>query len=187
MAKLTRYVLFSWTAFAWALVVLWIFSQSQTGAELYGRINPVVSPLQITSVEPAVVAGAPGSRIAGTAVIRRDSCDYLDIEWTLHGDQRSARATAFFADPAQIREQGRANWEALLVGIEPDKLQYSTGNVRHECGVFPVVSPFYRPDESAIIERAGATALCASGMYSTSAGPGTCSGHGGVEEWLVDD
>ena len=186
MAKLTRYVLFSWPAFFIAAGVLWMFSQSQTGAEMYGRFNPVVSPLQVTSVEPAIVAGAPGSKISGFATIRRDSCDYLDVEWTLHSDNRSVRSTAFFADKAQVREPGTHQWEALLVGVEPDKLQYSTGDVRHECGVFPVVSPFYRPDESAIIEQAGATALCASGMYSTSTGPGTCSGHGGVERWLVE-
>lgn len=184
MAKLTRYFLFSWPAFFIAAGVLWMFSQSQTGAEMYGRFNPVVSPLQVTSVEPAIVAGAPGSRISGTATIRRDTCDYLEIEWYLHGQSRSVKTTAFFADPADVRAAGTARWEALLVGVPPERLQDTTGDVRHQCGIFPISTPFYRPDQSAITDNAGATARCNSGFYSTATGNGTCSGHGGVKEWL---
>lgn len=189
MARLTRtmrWLLLSWPSFAGALVVLWLFSQSDHGAALYGRLNPVTSPLQVTNVEPASVNGAPGSRISGTAVIHRDTCDYLDVEWELHGDRRSVRATAFFADEARVREAGVQRWEALLVGVPPHKLRDTTGDVRHQCGMFPVMSPFYRPDESILPAEAGATAICESGAYTSSTGPGTCSGHGGVNTWIGD-
>lgn len=33
----------------------------------------------------------------------------------------------------------------------------------------------------------GTGAICKSGAISLSSGRGTCSQHGGVEEWLVDD
>lgn len=190
MARMRRFkyaarcVFFSWPPFFMALIAIWIFSQTQTAAALYGAINPVVTPLQITHVAPAIVNGAPGSRISGIATIKRDTCDYLDIEWTLHGDRRSVRATAFFSDPAEVREGGQQRWEALLVGVPPHMLDQTTGDVHHQCGVFPVTSPFFRPDTGVIPEEAGATARCSSGAYSTSTGKGTCSGQGGVEEWL---
>lgn len=73
-----------------------------------------------------------------------------------------------------------------MVGIPPNRLSDTRGEVRHECGVFPVLSPFYLPDSLTVPDPTGATALCNSGAYSTSTGPGTCSGHGGVKEYLND-
>lgn len=187
MAKLKRslrFLFFSWPMVAGSLLVLWLFAQSTTGAQLYGRFYPVTTPLQVTSVVPADVSGAPGSRIAGTATLNREQCDYLDIQWTLHGDAKNVRATAFFADEAQVRRAGVQQWEALLVGVPPHKLKETTGDVVHRCGLFPVMTPFFRPDQSILPEAVGAKARCVSGAFSGSTGPGTCSGHGGVEEWL---
>lgn len=73
-----------------------------------------------------------------------------------------------------------------MVGIPPNRLSDTRGEVRHECGVFPVLSPFYLPDSLTVPDPTGAAALCNSGAYSTSTGPGTCSGHGGVKEYLDD-
>lgn len=190
MAKLkkttqfTKYALLSWPSVFASIVIIWLASQTSTMAEVYGRWWPVVTPLQVTSVTEEMVNGAPGSRISGYATIERDSCDYLSIEWSLHGENRSVRATAFFADEAQVRETGQQKWEALLVGVPPHKLSETTGDVHHQCGMFPVMTPFFRPDDSIVPTEVGATALCHSGAYTSSIGPGTCSGHGGIKEQL---
>lgn len=189
MASITRFCLFSWRAFFVALLALAVFSQSDTAARLYGGVDPVVSVLQVERVDAVTVRGMPGSQIHGTAELLRPECDYISLEWTLEGANRSVRAPAFFADPAQVRQGGQTRWDALLVGVPPNKLASTKGDVRHECGVFPVTSPFYRPDTEAAPAPvvAGATALCHDGTYSTSqTRQGTCSHHGGVETWLAE-
>ena len=177
---------FSWTACILSLLWLMWFSQTDIAAELHGRINPVVTPLTITSIEPSQINSTPATRIQGFATIERESCDYLAVEWWLDGDRRSITVPAFFADPPQVRSAGRTRWDALMVGVTPEMLADTRGNVRHECGQFPVITPFYTPDESTTARIAGAMALCESGAYTTSTGPGTCSGHGGVKEWLSE-
>ena len=168
-----------------ALWLVW-FSQTDIAAELHGRIHPVVTPLTVTSVEPATIQGAPAVRIEGFATIERESCDYISVGWYLNGSTRRVSVPAFFSDPAQVRESGRSEWSALMVGVTPEQLGDTRGNVRHECGRFPVLTPFFVPDDSIIPTDAGASAQCHDGAYSTSTGPGTCSGHGGVREWLAE-
>jgi len=187
LSKTARFVFLSWPSALIAVTWLWMFSQTDHGAQLYGEIAPVTSPLQVTSVETAIVNGVRGSRIRGEADIKRASCDYLNVEFDLHGDHKSVAVSAFFQDDAQVRGAGRHQWEALMVGIPPEQLRNSTGDVKHQCGLFPVMTPFYRPDESVSPYDAGATAICHSGAYTTSTGNGTCSGHGGVDQWLTQE
>lgn len=186
MPTVIKRAMVGWPACILSLMWLMWFSQTDTAAEIHGKINPVVTPLTVTRIEPALINDTPATRIQGFARIERDSCDYLAVEWWLDGGQRSVSVPAFFADPAQVRSEGQARWDALMVGITPDQLGDTHGNVRHSCGRFPVLTPFFAPDESMIPTAAGATAQCADGAYTTSTGPGTCSGHGGVNEWLVE-
>lgn len=171
--------LISWPVTVGSAAWLGLFAQTDMAAHLHGHIWPVVTPLTVDSVEPVTVRGRPGSRISGTVVIERAQCDYIDVSFRLVGSGRSVNVAAFFMENAQ-------QWEALMVGIPPNRLSDTRGEVRHECGVFPVLSPFYLPDSLTVPDPTGATALCNSGAYSTSSGPGTCSGHGGVKEYLND-
>ena len=176
-----------WPACILSLLWLMLFSQTDMAATVHGWLMPVTTPIQVTSVEPATINGIAGSRIKGFATIERASCDYIYVTWELAGGDKSAAVTAFFADKAQIRGEGRSTWEALMVGVTPDRLIETRGTVRHECGRFPVSTPFFVPDTSMVPTVAGATGRCVDGAYTTSTGPGTCSGHGGVEEWFNVD
>lgn len=178
--------LISWPITIASAAWLGLFAQTDMAAHLHGYVWPVVTPLTVDSVEPAMVRGVPGSRISGTAMIERAQCDYIDVSFRLVGSDRSVNVAAFFMDRPAVREPGGQQWEALMVGVPPHRLADTRGEVRHECGVFPVVSPFYLPDSFTAPDPTGATALCNSGAYSTSTGPGTCSGHGGVKEYLND-
>lgn len=181
-----RKLLTGWRAFALAVMWLGVFSQTEMAAEIHGRLMPVTSPLQVTSVEPASIAGMTGSRIEGVANIKRGQCDYLSVDWRLDGDGKSVSVPAFFADPVEVRSDGQQTWRALMVGVPPERLEQTSGSVSHRCGIFPVTTPFFTPDDLVVPTSVGATAICNSGAYKTSTGPGTCSGHGGVKEYLND-
>lgn len=180
-------VISSWPMFIIAAIGLFGMSQTDMVARWQGYFFPVTGPITITSIEPATVRGAPGSRIRGFAVKYREDCDYLSVSWRLVGGERSVSVPAFFVDTPKVREKGMQEWEGLMVGITPDRISQTQGDAHHQCGLFPVSTPFFRPDESVNPSLAGATAECQSGAYSTSTGPGTCSGHGGVREWLVEE
>lgn len=184
MVQMMRRAALSWPMTFLSLAWLALFSQTEIAADFHGSIYPVVSPVQVTSVEPVTINGIQGSRISGYATIERGQCDYMNIEWTLDGRQRSVAVTAFFADAANVRGPGRQEWQALMVGVPPYKLSQTSGDVRHRCGMFPVSTPFFRPDDAITPSQAGATGICHDGAYTTSTGPGTCSGHGGVREWM---
>lgn len=175
----------SWPLCIISMMWLSLFVQTDYFAKLHGMAWPVVTPITVTSVESETVNGHPGSRVQGMATIQREQCDYIDVSFRLQGSDREVSVAAFFADPARVREGGKQSWEALMVGVPPHRLSRTIGEVRHECGIFPVVSPFFVPDESIVPTSVGATAQCASGAYTTSTGPGTCSGHGGVKEWMT--
>lgn len=178
-------IVFSWPMVILSLMWLSLFMQTDMAARWHGRLMPVTGPIQVTEVTPAMVQGVAGTRIRGVAKLNRAECDYINVEWQLNGDSKSVSVTAFFMDKPQVRKEGMQEWEALMVGIPPNKLKDTTGTVIHECGRFPVMTPFFIPDESIVPTTAGATAECTSGAYTTSTGPGTCSGHGGVKEWLM--
>jgi hypothetical protein len=72
----------------------------------------------------------------------------------------------------------------LMVGVPPGRLSETSGSVIHQCGAFPVTTPFFNPIDSLPLIKTGATAVCNSGAYTSSTGPGTCSGHDGVKEWF---
>lgn len=175
---------FGWPACVLSIMWLSLFVQTDMAARLQGWVWPVVSPITVTKVEPVTVNRTPGSRITGYADIERGQCDYIDVSFELQGSDKSVNVTAFFASPAKIRGEGTQKWQALMVGVPPSKLDETHGEVRHECGIFPVVSPFFVPDASIIPSEVGANAQCKDGAYTTSTGPGTCSGHGGVREWI---
>lgn len=174
----------SWAVFILSAGWLALFSQTDMAARWHGHFMPANGPITITSIEPAVVRGAPGSRIRGYAEKFREECDYISVSWRLVDGDRSVTIPAFFTDEPMIRGKGIQEWEGLMVGITPDRISLTEGDAHHQCGSFPVTTPFFRPDELIVTEAAGVTAECESGAYSTSTGPGTCSGHGGVMRWL---
>lgn len=181
---------FSWKVFIVCALCLGMFSQSETAARAYGLLDPVVTPIQVTSIAPIAMptlSGIPrtGSIISGEATILRDECDYIDLTWKLDGGEKKVEVEAFFEDPPEVRSSGKQYWRALVVNVPPDQLYQTEGVANHRCGAFPVSSPFYLPPApDPVATMLGATALCRSGAYSTSTGSGTCSNHGGVKRWL---
>lgn len=184
----------TWKSFAVCAVLLGMMSQTETAAEWHGKINPVVTPLTVTSVTPTwryISDEAPmmeSSMIAGEAVILRE-CDHPTVTWELQGVTKTYDLDVDMGDAPQDRGLGVSRWSTIVVGISPDRLYQTRGYVTHECGMLPVKSPFFIPATpeavpDSMIEELGARAECESGAYSTSTGSGTCSNHGGVRRWI---
>lgn len=187
----------SWIAVFASIAVMLIVSRTEMAAELHGRINPVVTPITVTSITPTYryvsddTPMMPSSVIAGEAVILRE-CDNPHVTWELQGVTKTYDLDVTLGDSPKDRGLGPTKWEAIVVGIEPERLYQTEGYARHTCGMFPVKSPFYIPDmpgrvSDELIEELGARAECVSGAFSTSSGSGTCSNHGGVKRWLEDN
>ena len=147
MANRMKKMFFSWWLCLGSLVWLALFSQTQLSANWYGQAAPVVTPLSVTKIEPAVVDGHPGSRIRGYANIIRQ-CDYTGLEWFYQGETRDVKVEAFFRDPVKVRADGQSRWEALIVGVAPDRLDKTYGYALHKCGMLPIKTRFFDPAES---------------------------------------
>ena len=147
MAHWVKRSFFSWWLCLGSLLWLALFSQTDIFARWYGGINPVVTPLNVNEVEAIEVDGQPGSRLSGTAFIKRQ-CDYVGLNWSYQGDSRGVKVDAFFRDPVTIRSDGLSEWQALIVGIPPEKLPDTTGRALHRCGNIPISTLFFDPDVS---------------------------------------
>lgn len=187
----------SWPAALASVLALSLLARTEMAAELHGRLDPVVTPLTVTSVTPTwryISDEAPmmeSSMIAGEAVILRE-CDRPTVTWELQGVTKTVGLHVEMGDDPQERRLGPSKWSTIIVGIPPDRLLHTRGYVTHECGILPVKSPFFIPATpeavpDSIIEELGANAECQSGAYSTSTGSGTCSHHGGVLRWLPSE
>lgn len=126
-----------------AIVSDWLFTDWLP--RLHGRYSPVVSHLTITRIVEAA-GNSYGSVVTGWAEKFYDDCDYVGIDWRL-GERggRNAAVGAHFMDPAQIRDAGRLEWDALYVDLSPSQVvSLSFANVEHDCGLWwPVISPFF--------------------------------------------
>lgn len=134
----------SWLAF---------FSQTDLAATLQGRYMPVVGQLQVTSVKTGYrtridgTRGAPVTILKGEAIIYRAECDYDGLDWKLIGENgKTVPVRAEFEDETQVREKGLQKWEALVIGVRPDKVLQTVGFAKHNCGPIPVRSPFFFPN-----------------------------------------
>jgi hypothetical protein len=104
---------------------------------------PVVTEMQIESIEETLYRGRPASIIQGSAIKNRD-CSFSGVEWVLRGEDGSdANVDAFFNDKPTVRHKGAQHWEALIVGVAPYRIPDTRGIVRHECGHFPVTTTLY--------------------------------------------
>lgn len=95
------------------------------------KVKPVITPLQITSVEKI---GPNTTRIKGNAT-RLRNCDFIQLNWYLgrRGGQ-VAKVRVAFEDKPQIRDEGHTEWEGIIVGLLPDQIiNNSHANVVYRC------------------------------------------------------
>lgn len=138
-----RNIVFGWWMAVGAAAWLALFSQTDVAAKIHGLLRPVTTPLVVSDIAPVTVNGAPGTRLSGVATIKRGECNYRGVDWDLANGEGSARVTAYFADPAEVRGAGLQRWEALMVGVAPSEVGDTVGRVQHRCGAFPVSTPFF--------------------------------------------
>jgi hypothetical protein len=132
----------SWPAIALAILWLWVFSHGINAAKLQGRIFPVISKLTVESVTPTTIGGQSAVRISGTAIKFRE-CNYDGISWSIGSNNTQGVVRAFFEDKAVGRQLGLQRWNALIVGITPERLELTSALVHHRCDGFPVHSKFF--------------------------------------------
>lgn len=133
-------------AFIIGLLVLFGCMQTSWVARLHGDWLPVMTQVQVTSVEPYdMPTGQPGSKLSGYVTVNR-LCDRGSISWQVNGPTGSAAITVADGDAPETPHLGRKEWSAILVGIAPDRLAETTGYIHHRCGGFPVTTDFFRPD-----------------------------------------
>ena len=106
-----------------------------------GDAFPVVTGLVITSAEPTIVDGANGVMLAGDANKLRN-CTYQGLVWYL-GGAYGVPITARFLDRPAVNGIGHLSWQAIVVGITPDRLFETYGEVIHSCLGVIVRTPFY--------------------------------------------
>ena len=127
-----------------ALAVLlggWTFATSERASRTLGGIWPVVSMLEIEDVEAVDVDGLAATRITGTAHKLRD-CVFRGVSFYLHGPD-DVPVDAKFIDKPAVNGVGKLEWDGLLVGIEPNRLWETYGEVEHNCSGIAVISPFF--------------------------------------------
>lgn len=143
------------------IMLVWLVyfsTESETAARLHGYLNPVVTPLSVTKIRPTTIYTSddtdpvPGSIISGSATIRRGECNYEGVAWHLKGANKDTVIDARFADPPEERNEGVHTWDALIVGVTPSMLADTYGEAIHDCGWFPVISPFYTAQSSSFVE-----------------------------------
>lgn len=140
-----RYV-FGWWMTLGALAWLALFSHTEVAARLNGLVWPVVTPLVVSSAEPVKIDGIDGTRLRGAATIKRKGCDFRGVDWDLTDGDNNARVIAYFADEAELRGDGVQQWEALMIGVPPERIGETVGRVQHKCGAFPVETPFFNAE-----------------------------------------
>lgn len=143
----------SWPVMLVACTWLAWLSQSDIAATLQGRYAPAVGQLQVTSVTMGYrtridgTRGAPVTILKGEAIIYRESCNYDGLDWKLIGENgKTVPVKAEFEDETQVREKGLQKWEALVIGVRPENVLRTVGFAKHDCGPFPVRSPFFFPN-----------------------------------------
>lgn len=127
-------------ALSGALLLNYLFNAEWFQRQL-GTVFPVVSSLEITSVEPTDVDGVEGVKITGDAT-KLHNCTYEGIDWYL-GSPYGVPITAKFLDSPKQNQKGRIHWTNLLVGITPERLSETYGEVIHSCYGVVIRTPFY--------------------------------------------
>jgi hypothetical protein len=117
-------------------------------ANLIGRHFPVVTPLNITSVEKIVNFGLDSSLIKGTSTKLRD-CDQRTMSWFIGEGGNEGSVVSLFKEKPQSREKGLIEFTGIVVGLPPEKLDFARSEVGHDCfgGYVRVVSNFYTGKE----------------------------------------
>lgn len=140
----------SWPAALASVLALSLLARTEMAAELHGRLDPVVTPLTVTSVTPTwryISDEAPmmeSSMIAGEAVILRER-DHPTVTWELQGVSKTYDLKVEMGDEHKDRKLGLNKWSAIVVGIPPSRLLQTRGYASHECGFLPVKSPVFHP------------------------------------------
>lgn len=119
----------------------WTVATSDRASRTLGTVWPVVSLLEIIETVPEEVDGLASSLISGTARKLRN-CGYRGISFYLGGPD-GVPVDARFRDQPQVREVGVLHWSGLVVGIPPDRLWETYGEVQHNCNGVTVISPFF--------------------------------------------
>ena len=124
-----------------ALTIAFEVARSPFAQRWIGDRFPVVGFLSIENMRVELVDGQVGARISGSANKLRD-CTFQSMHWFLGGPW-GVPITARFTDPPRKNQPGVLHWSGLLVGISPDRIEETYGEVTHRCGLFLVRSAFY--------------------------------------------
>lgn len=119
----------------------WWSIQSITFQRLLGDQYPVVGYFEIDGMTAEMVDGQSSVKLSGDAEKFRN-CTWQSVHWFL-SDRNGVPVPSRFLDPPKKNGTGWLHWDGLLVGISPDRITETYGEVTHRCGWFLVRSPFY--------------------------------------------
>ena len=123
------------------IVTLGWIGQTVWAQRIVGNWFPVVTKMTVETVTPFSVDGVEGARLSGWATKLRD-CTYQGIEFRL-GSPYGVPIPARFLDRAADNKKGLLRWDGLLVGIEPNRINETYGEVIHECWGIRVRTAFF--------------------------------------------
>jgi hypothetical protein len=118
------------------------FALSSQPAKISGSLFPVVTTLEIKSVQAYEYNGMPATKIAGTIKKLRD-CDFKAMNWYIGGANNGTVASTFL-DAPQGRGKGVQYFTGILVGIHPSLLEHTFAEVRHSCLGMMTTTDFYK-------------------------------------------
>lgn len=143
--SLIRRILASWSAaiFAAVLVLGWGWIGEWLG-RVEGWKNPVVSGVELTSVEPY---GDYSSKIDGEFNIVRD-CDFRRIKWYIGTERNHTDVAHEFIEGSKKRTEGEHSFGPWLVSVSPEELSRNVfADVYHDCHfIFETITRFYPQD-----------------------------------------
>lgn len=128
------------TVVASIVAVYWL-DQLPAIQRAIGSLFPVVSPLEITSIEPVEFNNTNGSKLSGHATKRLD-CTYEGLEWRLVSPYGVPIAVQFL-EPPHVNAPGEIFWSGLLVGIEPSRINETYAEVIHTCHGVTIRTHFF--------------------------------------------
>ena len=123
------------------LFLAW-FTLSSQPAKISGSLFPVVTMLQIESIEEYEYNGMPSTKLAGMITKLRD-CDFKAMNWYIGGANNGTVASTFL-DAPQGRGKGVQYFTGILVGIHPSLIEYTFSEVQHSCLGMATTSRFYK-------------------------------------------
>lgn len=132
------------------LGVLVIATLLSTGkmAEILGEYFPVMTPLEITSIEPTTTRDLPSSLISGTSEKLRD-CNQQSMRWYIVEGHQEGSVFSLFLDRPQVHGKGPMVFKGIIVGLPPEDIKYSRAEVTHNCfgGNVRIVTNFFSGSE----------------------------------------